>query len=362
MSESDSSKSARRLMAMDNPWLWLVYLSFYFVPWTFQFPPRDEVIISLVGVGIFLFVYFTSFRVRGAKLKACVAAMVLLGIGLEPVSITSCVFLVYAGAAAANIRPFSHTVLTGVAIVFVIVVYSLVTQAHAFFWAPAILFGTMTGVSVYLSQALVDSNTRLISSQKRAKHLAALAERERIARDLHDLLGHTLTVIAVKSDLASKVVEQDPARAKQELKEIHQTTREALSDIRSAINGIKNVSLASELANAKMALASADISAEVDSLNQEFPEHIGAALAMLVKEGVTNIIRHADAEHCEIRVSRVGETAKLVIKDNGVGFDRKEGSGISGMRNRVSALQGRFEIQGGDGTTISAYIPLSATT
>ena len=361
MSESDRSNLARKLMAVDNPWPWLVYLTFFFVPWMFRLPPTDEIIISLVGVGMFLFVYFTSYRVSGLRLKACVAAMVLLGIGLEPISITSCVFLVYAGASTANIRPFSHAAVTGVIIVLVIVIYSLITQAHPFFWAPAILFGTMTAVSVYFSRELVDSNTRLVATQKRAKHLAAMAERERIARDLHDLLGHTLTVIAVKSDLAHKVIDEDPVRAKREIKEIHQTTREALSDIRSAISGIKNVSLASELANAKMALASADISADVDSLSQEFPEPIGAALAMLVKEGVTNIIRHAEAEHCEIRVSCEDETAKLVIKDNGVGFSREEGSGISGMRNRVAALKGRFEIQGGEGTTISAYIPLSAS-
>ncbi|MEM7282280.1 MAG: sensor histidine kinase [Pseudomonadota bacterium] len=362
MSQNDIVSKARNLMAVDNPWPWLVYLIFFFIPWTFRFPSWPEIWISLAAVSVFLVVYFASFKTSGVKLMLCVAGMVLLGIGMESVTITSAVFLIYAGAAAANIRPLRHAVATGLVIVAVIVIYSIVVNAHPFYWGPALLFGVMTGVSVYMSRELVESNARLVSSQNQAKRLAAMAERERIARDLHDLLGHTLTVIAVKSDLAHKVIDDDPSRAKQELKDIHQTTREALSDIRAAISGIKNMSLTSELANAKMALASADISTEVQAFNQEFPEHIGAALAMLVKEGVTNIIRHADAEHCEISVSCKNQTAQLVIKDNGRGITGKEGSGIAGMRNRVAALKGRFEIASGDGTTIRAFIPLESST
>ena len=362
MGQTDIVSKARNLMAVDNPWPWLVYLIFFFIPWTFRFPSWSEVLISLVAVAIFLVCYFISYKSSGTKLLFCIAGMVLLGIGMETVTITSAVFLIYAGAAAANIRPMRNAVATGLVIVAVVIVYSIVTKAHPFYWGPALLFGIMTGVSVYMSRELVESNLRLVASQTQAKRLAATAERERIARDLHDLLGHTLTVIAVKSDLASKVIDDDPGRAKQELKDIHQTTREALSDIRAAISGIKNMSLTSELANAKMALASADISSEVRTFSEEFPEHIGAALAMLVKEGVTNIIRHAEAEHCEIHVSCENETAQLVIKDNGRGITGKEGSGITGMRNRVAALKGHLEIAGDDGTTIRAFIPLGSPT
>lgn len=358
MSKPNQFAQAKRFMAMDNPWPWLVYLTFYFVPWLFRPPTQQEVFFSGVGIAIFLVSYFWSFKVNGLKLVLSIAVTTGVGLALTPISVTSTTFIIFAAAATGNLRPGKLALATGLGLFVIVVLFSVLTHAHVFFWAPSILFGGMTGISVFMSRELVNSNKQLEESQEEAKKLAAMAERERIARDLHDLLGHTLTVIAVKSELASKVLDSDPERARAELVDINATTRGALADIRGAISGIKNTTLAGELASARLALESADVSMEIDELTDEFPASIGSTLAMLVREGVTNIIRHSEADTCRIRLQADDGQAKLIIEDDGCGVGSAEGNGLSGMRARVKDLRGTLVVSGPPGTTITACIPL----
>jgi two-component system sensor histidine kinase DesK len=189
------------------------------------------------------------------------------------------------------------------------------------------------------------------------RRLAAVAERERIGRDLHDLLGHTLSVITLKAELAAKVGESDPARAIAEIRDVERISRDALAEVRGAVQGYGRATLASELQQARAALASAGAALECEVAEVTLGPATEQALALSVREAVTNVIRHSRAHRCEIRLASSETTVQLDIQDDGCGGTAPEGSGLLGMRARVAQLGGRVERDGRHGTRITITVP-----
>jgi two-component system sensor histidine kinase DesK len=189
------------------------------------------------------------------------------------------------------------------------------------------------------------------------ERLAKLAERERIARDLHDVLGHTLSVIVLKSELAGKVFEQDAVRARQEIGEVEQIARTALSEVRQAIRGYRSAGLAAEIERARAALDAAGVSLESLPAIPTLRPGEESVVSLLVREAVTNIIRHASASSARIEFQQGSEKTILTIEDNGRGGIGQEGNGLRGMRERVAALRGRIDIDCNSGTRLLIEIP-----
>jgi two-component system sensor histidine kinase DesK len=188
------------------------------------------------------------------------------------------------------------------------------------------------------------ANRELESTREELARVAVSEERLRIARDLHDLLGHSLSVIAIKSELARKLVEREPERAAAELDDIQTVTREALAGVREAVQGYRRLSLANELEGAKRALTAAGIDCSLGESAVDLPEDVDAALAWAVREGTTNVIRHSRAQHCAIRVDANAERAAVEIEDDGSGIaNGAVGSGLSGLRERAQRLRGELE-------------------
>jgi len=188
----------------------------------------------------------------------------------------------------------------------------------------------------------------LHAARRELVRLAVIEERERLSRDLHDLLGQTLSTITLKSELARQVVTEDPDRCAQELSEIERVARQTLREVREAVAGYRQPNLSSELEGARQLLSAAGIEGEIDSIQEVLPQAIDAALAWTVREGVTNVIRHSRARQCRIRViHQNGQVCAEVLSDG----DRREsgesrarpGLGLAGLRERVSALGGWFE-------------------
>ncbi len=177
-----------------------------------------------------------------------------------------------------------------------------------------------------------------------SRELALVAERERVARDVHDVLGHSLTVVTVKAELAERLVDLDPARAKEELVEIQALSRQALAEIRATVGGLRAARLDNELASATMALAGAGIEAHVpDDPTAVDPRH-RIVLAWVLREATTNVIRHSDADECWVEL----DSNRLTVRDDGRGVEgRPEGNGIRGLRERVEAAGGRLTIATG---------------
>uniref|UniRef100_UPI002353B7B1 sensor histidine kinase n=1 Tax=Deinococcus geothermalis TaxID=68909 RepID=UPI002353B7B1 len=198
------------------------------------------------------------------------------------------------------------------------------------------------------------TSRRLAEVQAEKEALAADAERERIARDLHDLLGHTLSVIVLKSELASKLAQRDPARAVQEIREVERISREALSEVRAAVSGYRGSGLKAELARAKVALDAAGVRLEYGGQPGPLPPEVEHGMSMVLREAVTNVVRHAHARECRVNITREGERYRLEIADDGVGGAAPEGTGLTSMRERVRALGGEFTRDGTRGTRLVA--------
>jgi signal transduction histidine kinase len=167
-------------------------------------------------------------------------------------------------------------------------------------------------------------------------------ERLRLARDLHDLLGHSLSLISIKSQLAGRLLPGDTSAAASEIADVERVARESLQDVRHAVEGYRQPSLAAALVSARAALAAAGIETTIDTTVEKLPADVDATLAWAVREGVTNVIRHSRATICSIRVARDGREAIVDITDNGpVAATIAPGSGLRGLQERAAARGGR---------------------
>lgn len=191
--------------------------------------------------------------------------------------------------------------------------------------------------------------------------LAVAEERLRFSRDLHDLLGHSLSLIAVKSELAMRTADADPARAGAEMADVRRTAREALREVRAAVNGYRAVELDAELAGARSVLEAAGIRCEAGEVPDGLPPEVRAVLAWVIREGTTNVIKHSRARRCGITVTARGGSAALEIRNDGArGGGDADGSGLTGLAERVSVLGGEIVAghRGRDDFVLRAVVPL----
>jgi two-component system sensor histidine kinase DesK len=223
-----------------------------------------------------------------------------------------------------------------------------------------LLLGAIITASILLARTRARDLAALHLSQDEVRRLAALAERERIGRDLHDLLGHTLSVVALKSELAGKLIERDPQAAREQIRDVEHVARAALSQVREAVAGIRAVGLLAELASARLALLAADVRLDQRLMPLIVDGEREQALALALREAVTNIIRHAQAQHAEIELDAEGSgTVRMVISDDGRGGIERVGNGLAGMRERMQAVGGELEIDSerGSGTRLVLRVP-----
>ena len=165
-------------------------------------------------------------------------------------------------------------------------------------------FGIMAAsVAVFGLRAVMTRNIDLVNAQLENARLAVDNERTRFARDLHDILGHSLTVITVKAELAQKLLDVDVERARAEIADLERLSRDALTDVRRAVEGYRDITLPGELVRARVALRAAEIDADLPNSTDDVPSELRELFAWTVREGVTNVIRHSGARHCEVRLT-----------------------------------------------------------
>ncbi|MEV0401841.1 sensor histidine kinase [Actinoallomurus sp. NPDC050550] len=190
---------------------------------------------------------------------------------------------------------------------------------------------------------------QLQEARSEVARLAANEERLRIARDLHDLLGHTLSLIVLKSEVAVRIADRDPAKSLAEIKDIETVARQSLTDVRAAVTGYRRRSLAEELDNARGVLAAADIEPSISTSGTPLPDGLDDLFAWAVREGVTNIVRHSRARTAGISITRRDEGAVLQIVDDGSGPAAADdptdvgGNGLTGLGERVAEVGGSIE-------------------
>jgi two-component system sensor histidine kinase DesK len=192
--------------------------------------------------------------------------------------------------------------------------------------------------------------------------LAAGEERLRIARDLHDLLGHTLSLIVLKSEVATRIADRDPAKSRAEVEEIEAVARRALAEVREAISGYRRRTLTEELDNARDVLAAAGIEFTIKTHGTPLPDPVDDLFGWSVREGVTNVVRHARARTAVLSVSRQDATAVLEIIDDGVGPCGGSGNGLAGLGERVARAGGTVESGAGPrgGFRLAVRVPVTS--
>ena len=213
--------------------------------------------------------------------------------------------------------------------------------------ADALLFTVVTymaGLSAFLIDRLLETTVQLRATREQLARTAVLEERERFSRDLHDLLGHTLSLIVVKAEAVRRFVPTDPDTAAEHARSIEEIGRSALGEVRQAVVGYRETLLADELEAARTVLEDAGIRCDVETLADPgtLPRPVDRLFAWVVREGATNVLRHARARTCRILVETGGGEATLEITDDGTGGEDplRVGSGLTGLRERAAMLDG----------------------
>ncbi|WP_246058766.1 sensor histidine kinase [Luteibacter pinisoli] len=242
---------------------------------------------------------------------------------------------------------------------------AVATLVQRWGWQPTLILSlvySFVSVANLLWRVNGQKEWELKLSHDEVRRLAATAERERIGRDLHDLLGHTLSLITLKLELSRRLLDRDVDAARREMEDAERVARHALAEVRSAVTGIRATGVAAELASARLLLGASSIRFDYITELPALPARMENELALVLREAVTNIHRHAKATVAEAKVQVVGKELALCIADNGCGGVSAEGNGISGIRERVRALGGSvaFESERGKGTRVQIRVPLIA--
>lgn len=347
------------------PFLWLIYI-LPFATWFWFQPDVGLRRLAFAGLLAFLVFYFRGFWLKGWQLVPVLAGLIGLGLVFYPIHIAGAVFFIYAAGFLGDFGPPSRGFL-GLAVVLLMIGAVAVWAGHPP-WGLLVplLLTLIVGVPTIQFTDRERVKDALIRAQAEIELLSKTAERERIARDVHDLLGHSLSMIVLKAQLAGKLLGKDAEAARREIRELEQEARNALMETRQAIRDWRQASFQDQLAQSKEMLARAGLGMEAHILAEVGPSQLEAALSLILREAVTNIVRHARASNCSVVLSR-NEELVLEIADDGIGISAVEGSGMAGMRARAESLGGKMTVQSvgrlqaqGQGTHLLFQFPLGA--
>lgn len=349
-----------------SPWMESVHL--LWSAWVFITPAfggrydLQWVLITLFAYPLFVVLFAKCFLSSRRLAPRYAFALALMGIALAPWYPSGITFFIYGcvSSSLATVRGYVN-LLARLAVLNA--VYLLVTYYAGYPWQAMLSVPCMTliiGTVSHVERMEHEKDAALKLSQEEVRRLAATAERERIGRDLHDLLGHTLSLITLKLELARKLHDRDPEAARREVSEAEKVARHALAEVRSAVTGIRATDLAAELASARLLLESTGVHLDYVPPPAGIPLDIERCLSLVLREAATNIARHAQASKASIDIKRDSHVLTLCVSDDGRGGIVEDGNGLCGMRERVRAIGASLSIQSprGRGTTLLVTVTL----
>jgi two-component system sensor histidine kinase DesK len=350
-----------RLLPKDVDWtayLWLIYLPFFLVPYLILANSTSGKAVGVAATVVAAGLYFWGYWLRGNRIWIVIAGFMALGMVFGAENPGASVLFVYGASFIGKMAnpPRAWWYLGG--FLAALGIESWLLHFSLTCWIPAVVFSAIIGSTIIQQYSKRRLTEALLRAQEEVAQFARVAERERIARDLHDLLGHTLSVIVLKSELASKLFDRDPARARNEIREVESISREALTQVRAAVRGYRLAGIQGELRNARTALEAAGVQLEAVVEPPGLTPAQETVFALALREGVTNVVRHSQASLCRLTLRQADRFCELEVADNGRGGEVVEGSGLKGMRERVEAIGGAVECDGSHGTSLRVRVPV----
>ena len=345
------------------PYFWLLSLGYMGWKYFYVMPTAVEALMLVLTLVVFVALYCASFWARGWQVVACMLASCLIGAIWVRWNVGAATFFIFACAAAAGILRLRRAMLAIAGVIVLALLTSLLitgTQMRFLFLMPILTISLPVGVGAVMDARLRRSRQALVRKQEEVEHMATIAERERISRDLHDLLGHSLSLIVLKAELARKLVHRDLDACAHEIGDIETSARQTLAEVRAAVSGYRESGLAHALASARASLAAAEV--KLDERVERFA--LGPAaenvVALALREAVTNIVRHAGAKRCSVSLELEHGVAVLRIADDGSARsedDIRHGNGLTGMRERVASVGGKLALRARAGLELELRVP-----
>jgi len=319
---------------------------------------------TLLCIPVFIYLHLCTYFYGGPPLVRLryVIGEFLLGYALAPVNLSALGFLIFGFFGLAFTLPLRQAAGLILATIFIFAAET-VLLGHNFPTLMSVMVpGVLLGITAVYTAYTALQQSQLRRSNEEILRLATLSERERIGRDLHDLLGHTLSVIALKSELARKLIDRDINAARSEIGEVERVARDALSQVRTAISGIRSTALAAEISAAAALLKAHGLNVTCESEPVKLPLACETALALSLREAATNVRRHADARDVSICVRRENSQVVVEVADDGRGGRIVPGNGLNGMRERLDCVGGSLTLAPGKngGTLLRATVPAAA--
>ena len=341
-----------------EPFAWLIYsLPFLFTSALARIDALTKAgLLALYAV--FLALYLGGHLVRSPRILWYVFGLDVIAILGSIRNPSAAAFFIYGSALIAYGFPQRQAIRVLAAQVLIGAAASAALDMEWWYYMPAVIISALIGAVTIQAAAKAAGDARLRMAQEEIERIAKLAERERIARDLHDLLGHTLSVVVLKSELAQKLMSRDPARAVHEMADVERISRQGLAEVREAITGYRTSGLAAEIEHVRETLTAAGIDATIEGRPAALAPAQETALSLALREAVTNVIRHSAAKQCHIRFYAQDGSALMEVQDDGTGSTAPFGNGLNGMRERIHALGGALLRESDHGTRLRISVPL----
>lgn len=353
-----------------SPYVWVVFciLPFYFI---FRSSSMLELVLGVTMIIAFFFCYAMSFLTKGWQVYVWAGAQIALSVVMT-VAYGYVYFALFLAFFIGNIRNKAgfftlysiHLVGTIATINYGFVTKDQLLVSQFPFVLVSMIAVILLPISTYNRNKREQLEDQLQLANQRISDLVKLEERQRIARDLHDTLGQRLSLIGLKSDLASKLLRKDPDKAAAELADVRQTARSALKEVREMVTSMRGMRLVDEVEHMKQMLSAAQIhlSLQGDPNNLSTTLLNENVLSMCLKEAVTNIVKHSKATQCEVTIEPTDAEVVVKVADNGVGIapgarDDKRKNGLRGMKERLEFVNGSLDIESESGTTLLIRVP-----
>ncbi|MDH5163104.1 sensor histidine kinase [Heyndrickxia oleronia] len=349
------------------PYMFLVYLAlpvFYIAGET-----GLRRIIGLILLGIFVFTY----RQLYFSVSNVVAFSYCLAIQMAIVFLFSMFYdpnLLFMGFFPANFigwyidkKKFKIALISFILMELIPAFYhGLFFSTNTLYILPFLVIMILSPFGIRSMNKRMELEMQLDQANEKIKELVKREERTRIARDLHDTLGHTLSLITLKSQLVEKLTKIDPERAQMEAKEIEKTSRSALKQVRELVSSMRAITIAEELIQVQEILQAAGIAYHHEGLTDlsNIPPLTQNIISMCLKEAVTNVVKHSKAKNCSITIQSTTDSLRFIVKDDGIGLNNKNenGNGLKGMEERLSLIDGILLLSHQKGTSLELQIPI----